>query len=58
MEYKSSRQLYKIVAEVLLVDKSQKFRDEAIKNKLITTILDRLQLLCKEEKRKFIKDYE
>jgi|JI6StandDraft_1071083.scaffolds.fasta_scaffold05047_10 hypothetical protein len=48
METKSIRQLYKIVAEVLLLDRSLKFRQYAVDNCFITTVLDRLQLLSKE----------
>lgn len=58
MENKSIRQLYKIVADVLLLDRSLEFRQYSIENKFITTILDRLQLLSKEEKRRFVKDFQ
>jgi hypothetical protein len=58
MESKSIKQLYKIVAEVLLLDRSSEFRQYSITNKFITTVLDRLQLLSKEEKRQYIKDYK
>lgn len=58
MESKSIKQLYKIVAEVLLLDRSLEFRQYSITNKFITTVLDRLHLLSKEEKRQYVKDFK
>ena len=41
-----------------MLDRSLEFRQYSIENCFITTVLDRLQLLSKEEKRKFVKDFQ
>lgn len=47
MESKATKNLYKNVSDVLSLDYTVSIREHAIKNKFISTILERLHLLSK-----------
>ena len=47
---------YTILAEVFRVDKDMNVRKFAIENKFFETILDRIAMISKEKKRKFVND--
>lgn len=57
-ETQATKNLYKNLSEILNLDNSIAIREKAIKNKFISTILERLHIISKEPKRRFEADYE
>lgn len=49
---------YQILAEVFKVDSDMKIRKSAIEHKFFDRILDRIAMISKEKKRKYMNDDE